>query len=514
MLGISADFKGCEILVAAALSGDSGLLEAETSLNCWKCGSGGCGCEKPHAGLHWRVAHEAFGREATKENRYMCKPGVFTRFFGGGPETAADQVGCDVSLMQRVFDALSAVAPVYTAWDKWLRQCYYEGMTVWRDYETGQNFSQKIEGRRRMIYRAYSGRQIYVNAPHAAGNYCIAPGTPILRSDLRHVRADEIHVGERLVAFDEQPADSGSGNKYHRMRTAVVEAAGIVRKPSVCVRTSDGKQTVCSTDHQWLVRAGKAPHRGPRIAWKRAGDLVPDDMLLSLGTWEEDFSRTGGYLAGLLDGEACLESRGGGHKATGLTFSQLPGITMTAFCAGLKELGLPGAYRTRAPHSTSSTDSVQITGIRNIMRVLGTLQPARFQPRFEEIWEGAAVTAGLTETAIVEDVEKVGVRELTFIQTSTRTLVANGYLSHNSIQGTARELLLDGLLNWKRTRWGNLPVVPVHDQAIAFVPAHEAQEASAELKRCMETTVLSSPGFEVRIGVDLDEPFTAWQDSS
>jgi DNA polymerase I-like protein with 3'-5' exonuclease and polymerase domains len=143
---------------------------------------------------------------------------------------------------------------VYTAWDKWLRQCYYEGMTVWRDYETGQNFSQQLDGKRRLTYRAYSGRNIYVSAPHAASNY--------------------------------------------------------------------------------------------------------------------------------------------------------------------------------------------------------------------------------------------------------------------GIQGTARELLVDGLLEWKQTRWGGLPVIPVHDQIIAFVPAHEAEEASAELRRCMETTVLSSPGFDVKIGVDLDKPFVTWPDSS
>ena len=184
MMGVDADFKGCEILVAAALSGDRDLYEAETSPWCLKCQRDStmedpCACGvkdgelKSHTGLHWRVAHEAFGPDATKENRYLCKPGVFTRFFGGGPQTAADQVGCDLGTMERVFEALSAVAPTYTAWDKWLRSCYYEGMRVWRDYETGENFSQKLDGKRRGIYKTYSGRNIYINAPHAFGNYAI-----------------------------------------------------------------------------------------------------------------------------------------------------------------------------------------------------------------------------------------------------------------------------------------------------------------------------------------------------
>ncbi len=173
-LGISADFSGCEILVAAALSGDKGLYEAETSDTCWKCETAFCGCEKPHTGLHWRVAHAAFGKDARKEDRYNSKRGTFTRLFGGGPGTAADQVGCDIAVMYRVWEAFAEVAPVFTDWDNWLRDRFAAGSMVWRDYATGTNYSQPINGTKHMIYRTYSGRNVYVTkGPHAAGNGAI-----------------------------------------------------------------------------------------------------------------------------------------------------------------------------------------------------------------------------------------------------------------------------------------------------------------------------------------------------
>lgn len=262
--GISADFEGCEIRVAAALSGDRALLEAETAGKCYACatyggqnpdGSGSCDCGKDHTGLHWMAAHTAFGADATKEHRYWCKRGIFCKLFGGGPETAASQVYCDPQDMRKVFGAFEDIAAVYTSWDRWLRQCYREGSMVWRDYATGQNYSQPIDGKHRMIYRAYSRRNIYIsNGEHAAGN--------------------------------------------------------------------------------------------------------------------------------------------------------------------------------------------------------------------------------------------------------------------GAIQGTARELLVDGTLNWRKTRWGKLPLLPVHDQIIAFVPAAEAADATRKLAECMATSVLSSPGFEVRIGAEVDEPFVSWPDSS
>lgn len=262
MLGISADFEGCEIRVAAAISGDRQLYEAEAGPRCHRCGTdasdgGDCGCGegKAHRGLHWLTAHTAKGSNATKEDRYNAKRGSFTRLFGGGPSTAADQVGTEVRVMEELFEAFNAVAPVYTAWDSWMRQCFDAGSLVWRDYETGQNWSQPVQGRRHLVYRTYSGRQVYVTkGAHAAGN--------------------------------------------------------------------------------------------------------------------------------------------------------------------------------------------------------------------------------------------------------------------GAIQGTARELLVDGLLRWALTRWGRLPVLPVHDQVISLVPAHEAAEATAELARCMTTDVLSSPGFPVHVGVDTDDPWSSWPDSS
>lgn len=269
MRGISADFEGCEIRVAAALSGDYGLYQAETSNQCRKCNEfvyeedgQFCACgvnekgeSKAHLGLHWLTAHTAHGEGATKEHRYQAKRGTFTRLFGGGPNTAADQVGCDVELMYKVWDAFNSVAPDYTAWDHWLRDCFDQGTAMWRDYRTGVNYSQDIDGSRHLVYRTYSGRNVYVtNGAHAAGN--------------------------------------------------------------------------------------------------------------------------------------------------------------------------------------------------------------------------------------------------------------------GAIQGTARELLVDGLIRWSRTRWGKLPLLPVHDQIIVLVPESEAKEATAELARCMSTDILSSPGFPVHIGVDTDEPFVNWPDSS
>lgn len=78
-----------------------------------------------------------------------------------------------------------------------------------------------------------------------------------------------------------------------------------------------------------------------------------------------------------------------------------------------------------------------------------------------------------------------------------------------AIQGTARELLVDGALRWRGTRWGGLPILPIHDELLCFVPAQEAEEALSALVACMENEL-----YGVAIEAAGSGPFLAWPDSS
>lgn len=77
------------------------------------------------------------------------------------------------------------------------------------------------------------------------------------------------------------------------------------------------------------------------------------------------------------------------------------------------------------------------------------------------------------------------------------------------IQGTARELLVDALLRWRETHWGSAILWPVHDEVDAMVREAEAQDATLELVRCMETELNG-----VRIVAEPSEPAPAWQDAA
>jgi DNA polymerase I-like protein with 3'-5' exonuclease and polymerase domains len=77
------------------------------------------------------------------------------------------------------------------------------------------------------------------------------------------------------------------------------------------------------------------------------------------------------------------------------------------------------------------------------------------------------------------------------------------------IQGTARELLVDALLEWDQTRWGGGVVLPVHDEIVALVPEQDAAEATTELVRCMSREL-----YGISIVAEASEPAFAWRDSA
>ena len=78
-----------------------------------------------------------------------------------------------------------------------------------------------------------------------------------------------------------------------------------------------------------------------------------------------------------------------------------------------------------------------------------------------------------------------------------------------AIQGSARELLVDALLAWDRTRWGCGVVLPVHDEIVAMVPEADAEDATAELVRCMSREL-----YGIEIKAEASEPSFAWRDSA
>lgn len=135
---ISADFQAVELRTAAALAGDADLYRMILAGD----------------DLHWKIARQVWGADATKADRYNAKRGVFGRLYGAGYARLATTLGISEAEARAVGDTLDALAPGVARWSAGLQQYVRAGGTS---------------------FTAYSGRVIWLDRqhPHKGANFCI-----------------------------------------------------------------------------------------------------------------------------------------------------------------------------------------------------------------------------------------------------------------------------------------------------------------------------------------------------
>ena len=278
----------------------------------------------------------------------------------------------------------------------------------------------------------------YVNDPNDLGgetNYgiskrCLSPNTRVLTSDLQWVEAHTLTPGQELLAFDEMPERRGKLN-IRRFKRSIVEAISTVILPSSRV-TTDKREIIAGDDHLWLRRWGS--HK--IFDWCKTKDLLKARGKWTNGVkvllasvfepWEKNNSREAGYLAAVLDGE--------GHVGgSDISFSQKTGnplVQQAQECAASLGFALK---RGNERHGVSTYTFVNVEKTPYFsLQVAGALGARRLLHRLSDSLLGKSVASTYVKHDLVLDVESVGKQELIGLSTSTKTVIAEGLLTHNS----------------------------------------------------------------------------------
>ena len=274
--------------------------------------------------------------------------------------------------------------------------------------------------------------------------YCLPPETRVLTDDLRYVQLSEVQVGDVLAGFDEEPSAQAGRSRRRHWREAVVRSVERIEQPCYEIRLSNGDVLTSSSGHMWL-----ASDSTKRVTWHTTEALSRARGVRRLhrvlDVWQRPDTWDAGYIAAALDGEGCYIN-GGKKKAVYLSFAQRPNAMLSEFHratgGGLFEYGRPISGNSRYA-GRSDVREVRITGKAEVMRTLGTYRPARLLTKFsfEDLGEMRAI-----ERPDVLSVTPIGMREVVAIETSTGTLVAEGYATHNCHScgegGTALDLVM------------------------------------------------------------------------
>lgn len=262
--------------------------------------------------------------------------------------------------------------------------------------------------------------------------YCVSPDTRVLMADLTWSRAQDVRKGDEIIAFPE------SLDGHMKLIRATVSFNKQLHKRRYRVVTNKG-EIVVSESHKFVTYHDDRRHRNFRpLSWRTVEQLQPGDKLrFAVEPWASDRSFDGGWLSGLFDGEGWISRESG---AVGV--AQNEGFVLDR----AKELMKSRGHDVRF-HATSKCKHIVATGLWQAMRIIGSLRPVRLMAKSHLLWEGRngfngrssaagsmsrhSIKTEARHVAEILSIEEIDAGEVRAIQTTSKTLITDGFLSHN-----------------------------------------------------------------------------------
>ena len=316
----------------------------------------------------------------------------------------------------------------------------------------GQLF--KIEGWQREIVRGVFGwhrlngtrlyREVYIEIPRKNGKssmgaalalyllfadgeqgaeiYCLDPSTRILYDDLIWREIGQAKEGDKIVGVDENTPKPGFFRKLQHSQISHVRHLVAER---FRLDFDNGASVICSENHKWLVaHTGKDRNSG----WSPTKNLsVGREIRYLCAPWTSQRSHMAGYLAGMFDGEGYFHAPRAERSAFRMGVTQKPGAVFDATVSALREMDFdPKLFL----QSKGTVMNAEISGLTEVIRLIGSVRPIRFVNRNSEIWEGKSPNR--TGYAKINAITPLGQGPLVDIETTSKTFFAEGLFSHNS----------------------------------------------------------------------------------
>lgn len=266
--------------------------------------------------------------------------------------------------------------------------------------------------------------------------FCVSPETRILTADLQWVAIGDIAVGTEVVAVDEHTP--GGRGKARRMKTATVQAVRKMQAERFRLTFDDGRTVVCTDRHPWLSRKVGTDAKWRSIGGKGnevAGKLQVGTQVRWIAKPWDQGDYEDGWFGGLLDGEGSIAKS---NSSAGINVSQRPGKVWDRVLAYANSRGYNACIENdNKPERDSKFGRTPVPKlafgrIDEMFRLIGQTRPSRFIGN--RFWENRELPGKKTSVgwATITSIESLGVGEVVDMQTSAKTYIAEGFVSHNT----------------------------------------------------------------------------------
>lgn len=306
---------------------------------------------------------------------------------------------------------------------------------------------------RQMLAGLHAGKHQFLVAKAGQVGQCVHPSTRILTANLEWREAGSIQVGDELVSVSEFAVPPGKdrqksgGRKFER---AVVQATREAVEPAFEILLANGTRVISSAQHRWLSLSPAAAGKHGAACWRsiepprrppgRAGRpptvaLGPGFCLRRICDVWDGGDIEDGWMGGIIDGEGNIyvKKYGGGR----ISVAQVAGPVWDRIVLYFKERGYHARIAVRkTPNQLGSRPVCYATVSRldQLFRLAGQTRPTR---ALWPWWQGKSLPGRRENTGNmwvpITSVTPIGATRLIDLQTTTRTFIAEGLVSHNSL---------------------------------------------------------------------------------
>lgn len=266
---------------------------------------------------------------------------------------------------------------------------------------------------------------------------CYSPEMRVITADYQWKKIGDISVGEKLLATDEHTGvkESISGRKTERrIRTATVEAKVEFLHEAFEIVLSNNTTLIVTGEHRHLCRK----RGGDNAEWREVSKTKVGDVLRAACHAPDDRARSfdNGWFGGLLDGEGSF----GASPQVRISLSQVNGCVLERSKDYLRlnavnyyeliderKAGLSSKLGNKPVHC------LRIDRLTDVLKLLTRTRPTRFVNRELLIGKKLPKTCpGFEAWVKVESIKSIGLQRVVDIQTSEKTFICEGIVSHNS----------------------------------------------------------------------------------
>ena len=252
--------------------------------------------------------------------------------------------------------------------------------------------------------------------------YCIDPDSLVLTADLRWVEAKTLKENDDIIGFDENL----NGKIY--LKPSKVMKSDIIKTKKYKVITDKGESTV--SENHMFVQYMKKTKKQSTYKWTLAKELnVGDQLTFACNPWKEKTDFDSGWLSGILDGEGWCSAKAGN---CGVAQNQGPVLEKIKHMFNESEI----RYCLTKQRKSSNCHTLTTMGIWESMKLIGMFRPIRLLEKADGLWDGRTIYRKDKKAHIATITEIVELEEgdVVTMATSTKTLIVDGFLSHNSYE--------------------------------------------------------------------------------